>query len=234
MTFSNLGFGVGAPTGQKRKRKVFFSFHYADIMRVNNVRNSGEFRMSGPSAQGALGASQRDVEGYYDYSLWERRKLDGPDALKRMIREGVENTSAVCLLVGAQTYLRPWVRYEIARSVIDERGLLAVHINNINHHVERRPHALGPNPLGYMGVFKHQPNALARPAYYLAEIGVEGRWVRYANYTLAVPKPRYLPEPVEDHVTALSSGTRVHDFALQQGHRLMGGWIDQAAQAVGR
>jgi hypothetical protein len=69
------------------------------------------------------------MRGFYDGSLWESRKAEGDEAIKTLIREGVQYTSAVCVLVGTETWTRRWVKYEIARSVMDERGLLVVHIN---------------------------------------------------------------------------------------------------------
>ena len=100
-----------------QKRKAYFAFHFTDIMRVNNVRNA--WKIDHPDAAG--------MRSFYDSSLWESRKLEGPESVKRLIREGVEYTSAVCVLVGSETWSRQWVRYEIARAVIDDRGLLAVH-----------------------------------------------------------------------------------------------------------
>jgi hypothetical protein len=47
------------------------------------------------------------------------------------------------------------VKYEIARAVIDGRGLLAVHVSGLNHHVRRAPDPLGFNPLQLLGVYKH-------------------------------------------------------------------------------
>ena len=74
---------------QAKKRKAFFSFHYDDIMRVNNVRKSWEFIEKDSSAS----------LGFYDFSLWESRKRTGDNSLKNLIRDGVQNTSAVCVLV---------------------------------------------------------------------------------------------------------------------------------------
>src|SRR5258708_23187661 len=105
------------------KRKAYFAFHFDDIMRVNNVRNA--WKITHPD--GALNRS------FYDSSLWENKRLEGDDALKKLIRDGVGYTSAVCVLVGTETWSRRWVKYEIARSVVDDRGLLAVHINGLNH-----------------------------------------------------------------------------------------------------
>ncbi|MES5482115.1 hypothetical protein QMZ05_05100 [Bradyrhizobium sp. INPA03-11B] len=70
----------GMTYGQSKKRNVFSSFHYADVMRVNNVRKSGEFKQTSSD-------DGRSIEGFYDYSLWENRRLNGEDALMRLIRE---------------------------------------------------------------------------------------------------------------------------------------------------
>jgi MTH538 TIR-like domain (DUF1863) len=92
------------------------------------------------------------ARSFYDSSLWEERKAEGPEALKRLIREGVEHTSAVCVLFGTETWSRRWVRYEIARAVIDGRGLLAVSINGINDHIHHVPFLAGHNPLNALAI----------------------------------------------------------------------------------
>lgn len=222
-----------------QKRKVYFAFHFDDIMRVNNVRQA--WKIDHPDAP--------QMRSFYDSSLWESRELEGPESLKSLIRDGVEHTSAVCVLVGADTWSRRWVRYEIARAVIDDRGLLAVHLNNIRHHLRRQPDACGPNPLAFMAVGKVQPNGpnpllgqpnrllglLAReaPQYYLFEWKGQ-EWVRYADYTRPVKLPRYLADPAAGYVTALSTGTAVYDHMNNEGHKNIGAWIDRAAQQVGR
>ncbi len=129
------------------KRKAFFSFHFEDIMRVNNVRNA--WKIGDPESS--------SIRSFYDSSLWGNRKLSGPEAIKSLIRAGVVYTSAVCVLAGSLTWNRRWVRYEIARAIIDSRGLLTVHINNINHHQTKGPHPVGPNPLLHMGVARDCP-----------------------------------------------------------------------------
>jgi hypothetical protein len=133
------------------------------------------------------------LRSFYDSSIWEARAIEGDEAVKRLIREGVEYTSAVCVLVGSGTWLRRWVRYEIARAVIDGRGLLAVHLNNITHHKTLGVHALGPNPLYYMGVGKFQSTLLSTPSYYLYEkvaVGFGWEWrPRHARPVWIPPEP---------------------------------------------
>ena len=170
------------------KRRAFFSFHFDDIMRVNNVRNA--FKVWYPG--------DHRLPTFYDSSLWGQRDLTTDGAVKRLIREGVEYTSVVCVLAGTETWNRRWVRYEIARSVIDRKGLLVVDINGINHHVDRAPHKLGRNPLDYMAV-----GAPGDGTFRLYErksvwtgFAWEWRWKPYADYTLPVALPGYLAAPL--------------------------------------
>jgi hypothetical protein len=68
-------------------------------------------------------------------------------------------SSIVCVLIGTNTWFSRWVRYEIALAIINERGLLAVDLNSINHNHRRTPDPLGVNPLNFMGVRKDESGA---------------------------------------------------------------------------
>ena len=94
-------------------RKVFFSFHYADIMNANIVRNSGQFK---PSSE----------TGFYDASLWEDAQTKGAPAIQRLIDQGLENTGVTCFLIGEHTYSRPWCKYELKKSIADNKGILGI------------------------------------------------------------------------------------------------------------
>ena len=167
-------------------------------MRVNVVRNAWKVVRPDSLLAGRT---------FYDSSLWERRQIEDPETVKRVIREGVGYTSAVCVLVGTETATRRWVRYEIARAVIDKRGLLAVHLNGIRHHQFLVQHVRGSNALAQMAVGKIQPyNALLPPVYYLFEYTPQG-WVRYQDYTNPVSLPAYLPDPRPGYVMPLAAGT---------------------------
>lgn len=214
------------------KRKAFFSFHYDDIMRVNVVRNA--WKIDHPD--------NAMMRSFQDSSLWESRKLEGDDAVKRLIREGVEYTSAVCVLIGSDTWLRRWVKYEIARAIIDGRGLLGVHLNSIRHHQSQTSHTRGYNPFEFLAVGKVQEAVLSTPRYYLFEKqavpnGVGGyawAWNRYSDYTSAVSLPPWLADPAARYVTPLSQNAPVYDYIADDGHRNIGSWIDLAAQRSGR
>jgi hypothetical protein len=99
-------------------RHVYFSFHYADIWKVNQIRNSGV----------VFGARSA---GFADRSLWEEAKAKHSAALRKIIQEGLEGTSVTAVLIGRQTASRPWVRYELAESMRRGNALLGIHINNV-------------------------------------------------------------------------------------------------------
>jgi hypothetical protein len=201
-------------------------------MRVNNVRNAWKIEHIDSSSN----------RSFYDSSLWETRKVTNADVIKQLIRTGVLRTSAVCVLAGATTWERRWVRYEIARAIIDRRGLLTVHLNGINHHQTKGPDPRGLNPLAHMGVAKLQPNTRLPAQYYLYELklvpdgygGVMEQWSRYGDYTLPVKRPAWLTDPGVDHVTPLSVDAAEYDYELDRGHRNIGAWIDKAAKQAGR
>jgi len=234
--FGSLASGMGSllSSVQTKRRRVFFAFHYADILRVNNVRLSGEFAKSASN-------SGRDVEGFYDNSLWESRKRNGDDAIRNLIRDGVKNSSAVCVLIGSQTWSRSWVRYEISRAVIDGRGILGVHVNALKHHLHGVSHAFGPNPLDFLGVYKVvQPGILSSPKYYLYERravwnGFQNvlEWHPYNQYTHSIDRPKWLADPPPGHLFPLSANAAVHDYVGGVGHKNIGAWIDAAAIAAG-
>src|SRR5579885_1279145 len=212
------------------KRKAYFAFHFEDVMRVNVVRKA--WKIAHP--ENAL------MRSFYDSSLWESRKLEGDDALKRLIREGVRYTSAVCVLAGSETWLRRWVRYEIARAIIDERGLLTVHLNSIRHHQMKTPHTRGPNPLDFIAIGKVQGFGESR--YYLFEklakrdaFGAhKWEWHRYADYTDPVKRPLWVTDPGPGFVTPLSANAGLYDYIAEEGHKNIGAWIDRAAVRAGR
>ena len=102
-------------------RRVFFSFHYDDIMNANIVRMSGEFK---PTAD----------TGFYDASLWEDAKTKGDDAVRKLIDEGLDNTSVTCFLLGAKTSTRPWCKYELKKSIEGDKGILGILLPNQKEH----------------------------------------------------------------------------------------------------
>ena len=144
-------------------KRVFFGFHYQDVIdfRANVVRNHW---MTKPD---------REAAGFFDASLWETAKKTGSMAVKRLINSGLDGTSVTCLLVGSQTYARPWVRYEILKSFRRGNSILAVHINSIRGK-DQATKPKGPNPLDYVGV-TFSDNGLTATLWEK----VNGQWIEY-------------------------------------------------------
>jgi len=139
-------------------RKVFFSFHYQrDLWRVNVVRNSGV--VEGVSAA-----------GFHDASLWEETKKKGSAAVRRLIDGGLLGTSVTVVLIGAQTYSREYVTYEIQQSAARGNGILGIRIHDIKDQFGRTDSfGLAPSVLSNLSV-----------PIYTYEYGKLGEWVETA------------------------------------------------------
>jgi hypothetical protein len=145
--------------------RVFFTFHYKDVIdfRANVVRNHW------------LTKPDREAAGFYDASIWETARKQGDVALKRLINGGLENTTNTCVLIGSNTYARPWVRYELLKSFKRGNHLFGVHINSIKGK-DGLTKPSGPNPFHYVGVTFSISGATAT----LWE-KVGDNWVEYDN-----------------------------------------------------
>ena len=89
----------------KTVRRTFFSFHFeSDNQRAEVVQQSW------------LTKEDRQAAGFFDGSAFETKKRTSPEALREVLTEQLKGTSVTCVLVGGETALRPWVRYELVRS----------------------------------------------------------------------------------------------------------------------
>lgn len=97
------------------KRKVFYSFHFDnDVMRVQQVRNMG-------LVEGNTPTSPND---------WETIKKSNA-SVERWIDDNMKGTSCVVVLIGTETYKRPWVQFEIKKAWETGKGLIGIHIHNL-------------------------------------------------------------------------------------------------------
>lgn len=99
-------------------RRVFFSFHYKYVWKVNQIRNI-------PNIIGTATA------GFQDASLWEDAKKKGDHVIKRMIDRALENTSVTVVFVTYGTINRIYINYEIEKSLERRNGLVAVQIHHL-------------------------------------------------------------------------------------------------------
>ena len=83
-------------------RQIFYSFHYAnDVMRVQQIRNIGMLEDNSPVSPNG----------------WEKIKRSGDREIEKWIDDNMKYRSCVVVLIGTETASRPWVQYEIKKSM---------------------------------------------------------------------------------------------------------------------
>jgi hypothetical protein len=193
-------------------RRVFFSFHYErDVWRANVVRNSWVTKGNYIEA------------GFIDSAEFEKIKKQGDQAIKKWIDEQLEGTSVTVVLIGAETYLRKWVRYEIIKSFDRGNGLLGVYIHNIedkNGKIDLK----GSNPFKYVGVFIDKNG---KTAYHEWN---DVRWEVFSLYpkcSLSFDKMYWT-----DKVYLFSA--KLYDWVDDNGYKNLTDWIEEAVRKAGR
>ena len=218
---------VPAAKPEPIKRMVYFAFDFDDVIRVNNVRQTG--KIGGRVMSGS--------RGFKDRSVWEASKATADRGLKEMMQRMSKFSSVVCVLIGSNTWVSRWVRYEIALAIVNERGLLAIDLNGINHNIRQAPDPLGLNPLAMMGLRKDQDGnwhvVEQKPVEFGdGTVGFEWRW--YLGYQPPVPKPRFVPDIAAGEIVLLSTFAKRYDFSAHSGSINIATWLDTAAIEAGR
>lgn len=197
-------------------RRCFFSFHYnRDVWRSQQVRNAW------------VTHADRSSAGFYDASAFETYQRQGPENLKRFLNSQIEGCSVVCVLIGAQTYSRRWVRYELIRAFVEGKGLLGVRIHQLKDRSQRTD-SWGYNPLDYIGYVLDTSSSILR----FKVIGDDGQWQWYSD----IKSIKYSELPFQLHHTnaTLSSLAETYDYVSDSGYQNIGRWIETAALNVGR
>ena len=118
-------------------RKVFFSFKYKeDVSRAMVVRNSWV-------TQG------KEAAGFIDSADFEKLEEQGDNAIRNWIDEQLEGTSVTVVLVGEKTCNSRWIKYEIEKSIEDEKGILGIDISKIKDLQGNTSKRCGKIPEGY-------------------------------------------------------------------------------------
>jgi hypothetical protein len=191
-------------------KRVFFSFHYEDVktFRANVVRNHD------------LTKESREDCGFFDASIWENAKLYGDSAVKKLIEQGLTNTSVTCVLLGSETWKRRWVRYEVLRSYDRGNRLLGVHINGVRDK-NQQTFPSGKNIFDFLGFTIN--SAGTEQTYYERET---------ADWRVAQdikPKRLYnMPSKFWGRGYTLSTWVNVYDWATQDGYNNFPTWLDNA------
>ena len=100
-------------------RRVFFSFDWCDVWRVNQIRKSWVTKSDYESA------------GFVDSAEIEKLKKNTDSKIKNWINKQLSGTSVTCVLIGSRTSNRKWVKYEIQKSIKKRNGLLGIYIHNV-------------------------------------------------------------------------------------------------------
>jgi hypothetical protein len=193
-------------------RRVFFSFHYErDVWRANVVRNSWVPKGNYIEA------------GFIDSAEFEKIKKKGDQAIKKWIDEQLEGTSVTVVLIGAKTYSRKWVRYEIIKSFDRGNGLLGVYIHNIkdkNGEVDLK----GPNPFDYVGVFIDKDGN----GFYCErnDTGLH-LFSLYSKCSLRFDKMYWTNK-------IYFFPAKIYDWIYDNGYENLSDWIEESARKAGR
>jgi hypothetical protein len=167
----------------------------------------------------------REEAGFFDSSVFEASQRESDDSLKRFLREGLGGTTVTCVLVGAETCIRRWVRYEIFRSFMRGNGLLAVRIHTIGS-LHSPPTAGGGNP------FECVAFTLENDTVRFRELMTSGWQPARDVGTMPLGDVAYNLGGRANH----TFGTLfpIYDWQTDKGYDNLGSWIEQAAKQAGR
>jgi Thoeris protein ThsB, TIR-like domain len=207
-------FSSTQPAIQKPPRKVFFSFHYQpDVHRAFVVRNSW------------LTKEGRAEAGFFDASVFEAKKRESKDSLKSFLRDGMNGTTVTCVLIGSETALRPWVRYELVRSFYHGNGLFAVRIHNIKN-------LQGQTCLPGMNPFDQLAYRADKDRIYWQEMK-NGTWSNYDEVP-SMPFSEVAYDLKNELHHTFSCRFPVYDWVTDNGYQNLGTWIQSAANQAGK
>jgi len=105
--------------------KLYFAFHQQnDACRVQKLLRECSATLKDHNAR---------VAGLYDASAWRDAEKTGALAVKRMIKMELVESDVTVFLLGAKTFKRRWVIYELHKSWEWESGIIGVYIHQIEN-----------------------------------------------------------------------------------------------------
>lgn len=130
-------------------KRVFFSFHFQrDAFKVGQIRNSW------------VGNRAFEGQPYLDKAAWETIERRGAAAVRNWIDTQMNGTSVTIVLIGAETLQRPWVKYEMAKTIERKAGLIGISLTgmkNIDQLVEFKQSSVSGSPFEYKAFGAHYP-----------------------------------------------------------------------------
>lgn len=123
---------------------VFFSFHYdEDWTRMWNIRKSDQFKNN-----------LEDSGTFKSRAVWESVRLKTNRAIQDWIDEGLKYSGVTVVLISGETYKRDWVRYEIAETDRQRKGMFGVYVHGLKDMRTEQYGVKGPNPFDYVSTRK--------------------------------------------------------------------------------
>ena len=100
------------------KRRVYFSFDYRDLFKVNQIRAVPNIVSVAPA-------------GFSSASVWEEAKEKGGRVVKSIIDTALDDTSVTVVCVAAGVAEDEHINYAIEQSLARKNGLVAVRIHEL-------------------------------------------------------------------------------------------------------
>jgi hypothetical protein len=216
MSFRRPTTGVGKISAASAARRVFFSFHYQrDINRVNVVKDQWV-------AEGTNTAA-----GFFTGSLEEEAQTKGVTVLKHRINDGMNGSSVLCVLIGAETYTRRWVHYEIFQAIARGMGVFGINVHSIADMRTKAPDVQGINPFAVLGCGAKERTDKLWPVVWYAD---SWKYHSLADEGISRGAARYLPWTGS---VVLSNLFAVYDWAANDGPNNLSSWVRGAARQAG-
>ncbi len=195
-------------------RRTFFSFHYQkDVSRAHVVRNSWVTK------------DEREDAGFFDGSVFESKKRVGEDTLKAFLTDALNGTSVTCVVIGEETYARPWVRYELVRSFERGKGLFGVRVHGVRD-LQKNLGVAGANPFDCLAY------RVANDRVYWQELN-GATWQAYDRVpSMKLSDVAYDLKQLHHHT--FSYLFPVYDWVTDNGYENIKKWVQIAATQAGK
>ena len=194
-------------------RRVFFSFDWDDVWRVNQVRNSWVTKGNSKA-------------GFADAADIEKVKKRTDKEIQKWIDKQLQGKSVTCVLIGSKTNKSKWVKYEIKKSIEQKKGLLGILIHDLKD-VGGRTDKEGANPLD-----NYNENNFGETVKRTLLAGGAGWGLAKLVFPhLAIPT---LMVGAALAILTSSDDYKIYDWVADDGFNNLGDWIEKAAKEAGR
>ena len=120
------------------KFRVHFSLHFErDFAKFEHISKQ-------------LDPRRAEALPFLDQGAWSRLTRAGDDFVARWFEKQIESAHVIVVLIGAQTYTRALIRYELSRAATRQRAMFGVNLCGITNQDGTVETAKGPSPFDYI------------------------------------------------------------------------------------